>query len=77
MKNIMKLSMTYVCLIALSLASIAFAAESKLEVFNELTGGLLETYIPSDRITEADIEEMIQYSDTMPAGPRFWNPCAS
>ena len=63
MKNIMKLSMTYVCLIALSLASIAFAAESKLEVFNELTGGLLETYISSDRITEADIEEMIQYSD--------------
>ena len=63
MKNIMKLSITCVCVIALSLTSIAFAAESKMEVFNELTGGLLKTYISSDRITEADIEEMIQYSD--------------
>ena len=63
MKNIMKLSIICVCVIALSLTSIAFAAESKMEVFNELTGGLLKTYISSDRITEADIEEMIQYSD--------------
>ena len=63
MKNIMKLSITCVCVIALSLTSIVFAVESKSDVFNELTGGLLETYISSDRITEADIEEMIKYSD--------------
>ena len=62
MKILIKHIMTLVVAVILLTSSVAFAVESKSDIFCDLTSGMLETYISADSITEADIEEMIQYS---------------